>query len=286
MASIQSVQTGELLKLQKAINVTDVTKFPALQIQAVGALAYYKVEVEAAGNILLTGDNTDGTTALYTIDLSTPAAGLDTYFELKNHINNATGGHFRCYLVGVRPEHKTDNTLDTLAATAIKTGAAAGVAANGLTLYLDEAQATSSAYYIGVGVTNDAFTSQPTGGLSTRLSGRSFNEFCENGVNLMNINLTSATGTALATKLYSCDDEAGTSSLLWSDAWVSATAENWPSSNVPTFPHFVKANLGHRLLIEWSMATAPVTACAISVVAYTKHLSGGEVRGANYTGCV
>ena len=276
MSSIQSLTSGELLKLQKVVNITAVTTVGALVIQSCGPLAYYKVTVAAGGDVTLGGDNVDGTTTLYTIDLSTPAAGFDTFGELEAYINNSTAGHFRCYLVGVRPETITDNNLITLAATHLKTGATAAVYANGLTLYGDPAV---TPFAIGFSVTNQKFISQPIGGFSTQQAGWIKDTRCINTLRYLSF-LATATGGGTI-NLYTCDDVNHVSTLMYSGAFVSATVLI-PNAN-PSID-FWQANLGHRLLM-YGLGAAAVSVPTIVGTGFTKQVDGDVVQGGNYAGC-
>lgn len=279
MASLASIQAGELLKRQKIVNVTAVASAPYVQIQSCGPLAYYKVTVAATGEITLGGDNTDGTTTLYTIDLSAPAAGLDTYGELVAYINTQTLGHFRCFLIGMRPEvGTTDNTLNTLAATHLKTGATAAVRDNGLTLFGDPG---ITPFVVGASITNQKFTSQPSGGFSTQQAGWEKDTDCVNQIGYLSIALTAVGGYQYF--IYSVDDALGVSNLIYASAAGIATGSTTiPNSNPAAI--YWQSNLGQRLLV-YGVGAAATSAPALSVIGYTKHLYGNVVQGSNYTGC-
>lgn len=277
--------TARDLGRRKAAAFSAVTAFPALQIQAIGPLGFYKITVAAGGDITLGGDNVDGTTTLYTIDLSTPAAGIDTFGELKDSINGSTGGHFRCYPLGVLPSESTDNTLAALSATHLKGSAAAGVAENGLTLYIDQAVLLD----VGFAITNDKFTSQPINGSDGFLVGFEQNAVgnVRNIVNellYINVNLTQT--NAGSTKVYSVDDRPGVNSatLLYSNAYVSATAEEHPSSSGA---YSFVALPGQRLCVKFDAVDTAATACDVRATGLTWSIDGKAINhGANYTGCV
>lgn len=264
---------------QKQITFSAVTAFVGLKIQAIGSLAYYKVAVAAGGDMTLSGDDVDGTTSLFAIDLSTPAAGVDTFGELKDYINGTCGAHFRCDLVGVLGSESTDNTLATLSAAHLKTGATVTVQNEGLELYLDQAVLLD----LGFSISNQRFWMQPNEGYDSALVGRTTDFNVENELEYINVNLTQT--NAGTWKIYECDDTPGvnSSTLRYSNAYVSATAEEHPSS---TGAYNFSVSRGKRMCVKFDAVDTAATACDVRARGKTTHLTGGQVFGGNYAGCV
>jgi hypothetical protein len=270
VASVQSLQSGELLKRQKVCNITATTAFPAMQIQYVGSCLFAKITVAAGGDITIHADDVDGATTTYcTIDLSTPAAAVDTYGELEDVINGYED--LRCFLIGVLPSQSTDNTLDTLASTSIRT-------TNGLTLYSDEALLD-----VGFAITNRKFTSRPSGGWATKDAGWVKDDLCVNSLHYLSMAVTAA-GTGNI-EVYGVSEDGDTTVLLWDNAIADATGGVTEEHGATPTPDtvFVAAPRGHRLVVWFDMVAA-ITAIALNAVGYTKHLTGEEVPDANYTG--
>lgn len=263
------------LARQKIVNITDVTKFPALQIQYVGSKAYSKITVAAGGDITIHADDTDGATDVYaTFDLSTPAAGLDTFGELADAIN--AYADLRCFLIGALPSQGTDDKLDTLSATSIRTN-------NGLTLYFDEAK--SGNLDVGFAITNQKFTNRQTGGFSTKQKGWTKDKYCVNSLNYLYAAVTAAGVGNI--EVYAIDDSNGSVVNIWNNAIADATSgvtEEHGTTDHPDAP-FLKAPQGHRIVVWLDMAAA-ITAIDLLVHGYTESILDAEVPGDNYTGCV
>jgi len=273
MASFQSLLTGDLMARRKVINVTDVTKFPAMQIQYIGTKLFGTVAVAAGGDMTLGADDTDGTTAVHTIDLSTPAATLDTYGELAAVINGY--GDFRCFLIGVRTDLTTDNQLDTLTTASCRTD-------NGLTIYVDEAATVTD---VGVAITNRKFISRPSGGIENLHVGETIDENCTNSLHYLYWAVTAASTGNIEIIGISQDD--ATTVSIWDDAIADATSGVTEEHGATPTPDtiFAAAPLGYRLVVYMDMGAA-VTASNLRVNGQTKHIVGGAVPGDNYSGCV
>lgn len=267
---LNKYEEGKLTQLQKLVSITAATAFPMLQVQHCGPELYAKVTVESDGNVVLVADDVDGaTTTVLTADVS--AAGYDTYGELVDAIN-ATGV-FRAYLIGALRSQSCNDTLAALSATSCRTD-------NGLTLYLD---ATVTAGVAGFAITNDKFIGRPSGGFTTQAKQRSGNELVENRLHYLDFLVTAAGNGTI--NVYSCDDVAGTETLMWSNAFASATAEQHGSTD--PVDDFLMANLGCRLVVQAAKTTGTddYTSPSITAIGSSKHIVGGDVRGGNYTGC-
>lgn len=280
MATFADIMNPGASRIKKAVSITDVTKFPALQLQYIGPYQYAKCTVAAGGDMTIKADDTDGATTTYaSIDLSTPGTNADTFGELKDLINSYD--YLRCYLIGVKPDQSTDNKLDTLTATSI-TGD------NGLTVYCDEA--TSSNTDQGFAITNQKFLYRPvmTGEFDPKkkYAGWVTDKGCINTLDYLGITLTNTSSGV--TEIYTCDDSPGVNGVteLWEDAYVTATAEahGGTSPDTPVSP-FIASVEGQRLLV-WFDAAAAITGVALTASGSTIHQGGGLVAKANYTGCV
>ena len=284
MASHQSLVEGELLQLQKIVNVA-YNACPALQIQYVGPKLYAAVAVAAGGDMTFTADDTDGlttvdpnigyaagaSTLLGVIDLSTPHASIDTFGELAAHINAKGGGNWRCIL-WCSPNISTDNIL------AAHTAANAEVnTVGGLTLLLDPAV---TGYFAGFCISNEKFVSRPTGGFSTFESGWIKNTNCVNSLCYLDFTLTSV-GDGTFT-VYSVKDYVA--SQLYTEAFVTATNETHGATPSPETA-WISANEGASLIVLFDGAAA-ITAGNIYAIGKTKNRVGDVVVGGNYTGCV
>lgn len=287
---------GEYTRLTKIFALTDVTKFPALQVQYIGSAAYAGFAVAAGGDITLFADDTDGETTVDplaghasgaattdgVIDLSTPNAAVDTYGELCDVINTFT--NWRCFMIGVHADWLTDNTLDTLAVGSSHTCRSA----NGLTIYLDEEAAIDATFAAaGFSISNQKFTSRPSGGWSTVNVGweKDWEGVIENTLNYASLNVAMTGGPTF--KIYACNDRDNTETLMYDTGVITtATARELGASLTPATP-FIKAPLGMRLLIALNPGdTEAPTAATITAIGTTKHMTGGIVTGANYTGMV
>lgn len=278
MASEQALISGQALVRQKAFSFAAVTAFPAMQIQYCGAYAYAKIAVAAGGDVTITADDTDGTTALYTIDLSTPAAGLDTYGELRAYINGLPD--LRCNLLGVLPSASTDNTLATLAAAHLKTGATQAIQENGKTLLIDQAVLLD----VGFCISGEKFISQPDGGYSTKRKGWIRQTHCINYLDYLYASIATQAQNG-SIKVYSVNDEDQTSYLLWSNAYAAGTAEEHPGA-APRPMEFLQSNEGERLVVIFdAVDTAMSGTLDVHGFGRTKNLIGDPVYGSNYDGC-
>ncbi len=292
---LNSNEASDLTKRTKLFSNGTVTTFPGIQIQYVGPKLFAGISVVAAGNMAFYADDTDGETTVdpdigYTtvattaglIDLSSPAAAVDTFGELYDHINSMA--NWRCFLVGVAPNGDTDNKFDTLAIASSHTVRSA----NGLTLYVDEAgggAGTDSAETLlnfGFAVTNNKFQSRPSGGRKTNRVGWTTDELCENILNYLSVNITNVGSGNI--EVYACDDLASTKTnvKIWENAYTTATAEEHGAT--PVAEAFIKAPVGQRLLIYFDVTSAVATACDVRATCTTRHITGGQVPGANYTG--
>lgn len=264
---------GQLTKRRKAVSITNDTYIPAIQMQAIGSETYIKAVVSGT-TLTIYADDTDGaTTAVLTADMS--AAGYDTWAELLAAIN-ATG-KVRAFLIGAMPSETTD--LVAVASQSLKTE-------NGVTFYYDPDHEMEPGFCI----TNNKFIGRPTGGLSdmrvgwTKDKGGSYNTVCRNVLDFLHFNVTSVGDGTI--KIYSVDDENAVETLLWSNAYTSATAEEHGATD-PVDP-FLEAIEGQRLVVKISRTTVAndITAIDIQALGSTLDVCGGDVPGANYTGCV
>lgn len=274
MASTQSLLTGDLLARRKVINVSAVTAFPAMQIQYIGTSLFGTVAVAAGGDMTLGADDTDGTTAVHTIDLSTPGATVDTFGELAAVINGF--GDFRCFLLGVRTDQSTDNKLDTLVTASCRTD-------NGLTIFIDEAEAPTD---VGVCITNRKYISRPVGGIENLHLGETTDQNCINSMHYLIWTVTAAGTGNLEVIGISQDDQ--TTVSIWDDAIADATGgitEGAHGATPTPDVIFLAAPRGYRIVVYFDMAAA-VTATDLRVIGQTKHIVGGDVPSDNYTGCV
>lgn len=296
MATANDYEVAEATKLQKLVAVSVLTSYPALQLQYIGPKAYASVAVSAAGDMTFYADDVNGTTtvdpdigidgsgaatATGVVDLSTPHASMNTFGELAAHINKQA--NWRCFLIGVLNSESTDNTLATLSTAQLKTGAAAGVAANGLTLYLDQAVLLDT----GFAITNDGFISQPATGWAGKSVGRSFNSNIQNELNYLYFSIATQANNG-SIRIYSCDDAGLVDTAIWSNAYAAGTAEEHGANTTPV-DVFLKAQTGHRLCIKFdAVDTAGSGALDARATGHSKHLFGdpSKLRGANYTGCV
>lgn len=284
MASHQELVQGELLKVQKIVNLTYAT-CPAITIQYCGPKTFAAVDVAAGGDMTFTADNTNGTTtvdpsvgcaggvqtALGIIDLSTPNAIINTFGELEAWVNSYGGGNWRC-ISHVPASLSTDNTIVTHAAAAGEV-----TLAGGLTLYLDPA---ATGYYAGFCITNEKFTSRPTGGWATFTAGWVKNDNCVNSLCYLDFILTSV-GDGTFT-VYSVKDLV--SSQLYTEAFATATTETHGAAPTPDTP-WISANEGERLVVLFD-GVAAISAGTIYAIGTTKNRIGAVVHGGNYTGCV
>jgi len=269
MASNQSLQTGELLKRTKTFALTSAAAMPALQIQHCGPELYGKVEVKVTtGDIHLYADDTDGTTEILHCDVSETA--YNTFGKIENAINAL--GIFRCFLIGAKPSDTSTVMLATKASTSCRT-------TNGLTLYF---LAVTASQVYGFAITNNKFTARPSGGFSTQEKNWTKDELCENMINYLEILLTCTNGGT--TNIYAVEDIDDVETLMWSDAFVSATKETHGETDPGDL--FIKSPQGCRLVVQFAASTAAddFSSPNITCIGTTKHLVGELVPGANYTG--
>lgn len=280
---LDRVQESELTKTTKSFAISVVTKVPAMQIQYVGPFLFASVAVAAGGDMTFKADDTDGLTtvdpdigfttvptALGVIDLSTPATAMNTMAKLRNHINGMA--NWRCFLVGVLPTTPTDNNFDTLAEASGGTVRSE----NGLTLFLDEATAPLDG---GFAISNQMFTSRPSGGRKSNRANFLTDVNCINQLNFLSVNITSVGASNI--EIYWVDDDDDTTGLMWQQVTVSATLETHGTD--PGLA-FLVAPIGKRLLVFFDNAAA-VTACDVTAVFETKNMVGSRVAGPGaYTG--
>lgn len=278
---------AEATKRSKKFTLSAVTAWPAIQIQYVGPLDFATVEIEAGGNMLFLADNINGETtvdpdigysgagakdATGVIDLSTPHASMNTFGELERHINSMA--NWRCFLIGVGRDGATDNKLDTRAAVSVRTD-------NGVTFFADEAATPLDQ---GFAVTNQRFTFRPSKGRETRDRGFVKDANCINAIQYMDFNLTAIGDINI--EIYSIDDNdpdtvSGAGTLIWEFPLVTATATLFGDA-IPS-DDFIKGFVGQRLLVFFDCAAANTSGTA-EVICSTKHLEGGLVPPANFTG--
>lgn len=269
MASQQELIQGQLLERTKIVNFA-YNAHAAMQIQYVGPKLYSTITVAAGGDITIYADDTDGaTTSYFTADLSTPAAARDTFGELAAEIN--ADPYLRCFLIGEIPSASTDNRLAAVTNGNIAT-------ANGLTLLGDPAV---SGYIVGFAVTNEKFTSRPTGGHATKSVGWVKNDNCVNSLCYLNFTLTTVgDGTY---QVYSVDGTT-VNTLIPATAFSTATLKEVGVSPTPDTV-YVAAARGERLVVTMDGAAA-ITAGNVYAIGKTKHLFGQVVPASNYTGSV
>jgi len=268
---------GELTLRKKVVAISAADKFPMIQIQYIGALAFGNYAVVGT-TLTLFADDTDGATTTVLV-ADTNAAGYDTWAELRDAIN-ATGV-FRCFLIGAQAAADSDAFLVPIANASCRTE-------NGVTLFFDDS-VTATACDAGLAITNQKFTSRPTGGMVDQRVGRTYdhigphNTLCENTIDYIDFTLTCVGDGVI--EIYSVDDLTDTETLLWSNAWVTATREYHGDSEPEAM--FLKGLPGQRLLMHVDRTTAAtdITSPSIIVHGSTKDITGGEVPGANYTGC-
>jgi len=269
---------GELTKRVKVAAVTAADKFPMLQIQGISTETYQNYSV--VGNILtLFADDTDGAQTDSDYPFDTNLSAYNTFAKLRDAIN-ATG-KFRCFLIGAQASATSTSALVAVANATCKTD-------NGVTLYMDDS-ATATAFDAGLAITNQKFISRPSGGLEDIRKGRTydsvgpFNSLCENEITYIDFTLTCVGNGVI--EVYSVDDLTDTETLMWSNAWVTATRE-YHGDAAPT-DVFLKSLPGERLLmhVDRATATTDITSPNIIVHGTTKDITGGDVPGANYTGC-
>lgn len=277
-------------KTRKKFVLTDVTKFPVMQIQYVGPLDFATVEIEAGGSMLFLADNIDGETtvdpdigysgagakdATGIIDLATPHASMNTFGELERHINSMA--NWRCYLIGVLRSQNTDDKLDTRSAVSVRTD-------NGVTFFADEAKAGNLDQ--GFAITNQRFTFRPSKGWETRRRGFVTDKLCINALEYLSLNVTAIGNSNI--EIYSIDDNdpdnvSVAGNLIWELALVTATLTLFGGTT--PVEEFIAGHRGHRLLVFFDCAAA-ATAAAINVVGNTEQVTGGMVQKENYTGLI
>lgn len=299
MASVQDMQVGKLNEVVKNITIASHDVMPLIQIQYCGAYKYASVAVDSSGNMTFKADDTDGittvdptigytttNTALGIIDLSTPAAAVDTWHELVDHINGVWGGgNWRAFLIGALPTASTNGALAELAESANNAGGD-----NGITLYA--APAAAAALDLGCSITNEKFTSRPYGGWKTKHVGWTHNKKAGSNPALEVVNSlcymqhTTTQTNAGYVKLYAVDEIDNSVGLLYTGAlYTTATAQEIGALPSPE-DVFVSAPPGKRLLIYWDAVDTTATALVANIIGKTVHRFGGEVPSNNYTGCV
>lgn len=269
MASEAAVVQGDLLKRQKIVNFA-YTAPPAIQIQYIGSKLYCKAAV-ASGIITIKADDTDGATTTYATIDATAASG-DTFGELCDLIN--AYADLRAFAIGEINTATSNTRLADLSATSIRT-------TNGLTL---ESAESVSGYIVGFAITNEKFTSRPTGGFSTKYVGWTTNANCINSLNYLNFSLTT-TGNGTY-QVYSVSGSGAgdvVSTMIPATAFTSATTTTIAGA-VPSTP-YISANVGERLVVTFDGAAA-ITAGNVYAVGQTKNIVGDVVPSGNYTGCV
>lgn len=278
MGSLQAVQSGVALERTKVFALSDVTKFPLLQIQYIGKALFSTVVIDAAtGDFTIAADDIDGeTTNILTID--TDAAAYDTMGEVVDRINQ---GHadLRAFLIGTSRDIASDNKFDTLAAASIRT-------TNGLTLFADEAAAPLDQ---GFAITNNKFTYRPSGGWNTKISGWVTDENVVNMLNYITLNIGVNTGSGNL-EIYSCDDinKVNAPTLLWDNPFVDDTEESHGTLSSTTLVEqisdpFIVGLQGQRLLVYFDNSVA-IDVANVRAIGTTRHLTGGITPAANYTG--
>lgn len=271
MASEQALASGIALERTKIFNLSDVTKYPLLQVQYIGTALFSTVAIDAStGDFTIAADDIDGeTTDILTIDVSD--AAFNTMGEVLDEINAQED--LRAFLIGCPRDLSSVDKFDTLAAASIRT-------TNGLTLFADEAK--SGLLDQGFAITNQKFINRPSTGWNGKLVGMTTDDLCINTLNYISILLTVVGDGNM--EVYACDDinkvEAGV--LLWDDVYVTVVAEEHGNVLTPAEP-FISAPVGNRLLIFFDNAAAN-SAATITAIGTTKHLTGARVPDANYTG--
>jgi hypothetical protein len=140
-------------------------------------------------------------------------------------------------------------------------------------------------YKGGFSISNQKFTSRPTGGWSTKTVGWVTDALCINSLCYAEITATQATDEDY-TYIYACDDAAFTSSLLYTSAiWATTVKSTLGSTPTPKDP-FISAPRGQRLCVFTASTTGAISALTIYAIGTTRHVTGGDVPDSNYTGSV
>lgn len=244
MANYNDVVLNEYIKKYSvALGLVAVNLAPVFTCQYKGASLYASVAVASGGDMAFKADDTDGITTADAnvnttgaIDLSTPAAGVDTTGEVVDLINASTGGYWLCMLNGGLRADATDNALFTLAA------AAGAELAAGVGIMADEGVAP---YRCGFSITNRKFTAVGAWsndiGYLNKLDAFSVKVTSTGGftVNIYDI-YDGATPTTLQNEL--------SKTLLWTENQASNTALT--TNFKATYGEPLQAAIGHRLYLE------------------------------------
>ena len=250
-----------------AITCTDTTTDTSSR-QAI-ACVWYKgetgsgatFEIQAAGNWVFTTDGTTPDTSVVAstgiIDLSTPAAGYDTWGEVAAVIN--ASGNWGCRLLAVLPEDSTDNTSETQAEVDLSTAARKK---SGWFVYGDSSVSFETAVCIS------GF--QPTGVAGVFED----DDNCINWVNYVSAVANFDSGTC-AIKIYSANQTSSTL-LYTSSAMTTDTVINCGTNGDIGF---IPSKYGERLVVKID-ASADLDSYTLSVIGKcfdlkAKHMKAG-----------
>ena len=261
MANYYDNQLNELLAESRFFYNETTQTMPALIVQYIGSEASGTVTVAAGGDMTfkhgaLSSEAVDGGIgASGVLDLSTPAAGLDTMGELVDTIN--ASANWRAILVGARRADSTDNTLAALSEAQAKVSTLSGrYRSAGLYVYMDE----QVAFKCGFSITNKRYTGVYTASAQKAL-GDVKDAGYQNELAALSLKSTYGSGTSAYT-VYLINDETNEEITLFSAAGGATTVAG--SLNlVSTYGSAYKAPIGYRIFVQL-VNSAAMTATLIS----------------------
>lgn len=230
--------------------LTAVATTPAMQIQYNGS-ALYGGAIASSGDLTLYADNTDGaTTAVATLDLTTPAAADNTWGKVRNTINALSG--WRCFLIGVKPSDPIDTSIVNITSAAVK-------AAAGITLLTTSANTTH--YRYGLCLTPQEYTAITAGNDLGDVTPRGYRAL----LTYLTTTCTYASGAATL-RVWSINDEANTETLVYDDTPGATTVAKEIKFGLD-YNSAVQGKIGDRLLVQVAMTTGVSISAVVMTIA-------------------
>lgn len=261
MPNYYDVQLQEFLAESRFMYNETTQTLTAIILQYIGPEDSGTVAVAAGGDMTFKHGDVgseavdSGIGSSGVLDLSTPAAGLDTMGELVDTIN--ASANWRAILVGARRSDSTDNTLAALSESQAKVSTLSGrYRSAGLYIYMDEQVSLKC----GFSITNKRYTGIYTAS-SQKALGDAQDAGYQNELAALSLKSTYGSGTS-AYSVYLINDATNEEILLFSAAGGATTVA--ASLNlVSTYGSAYKAPIGYRIFVQL-VNSAAMTATLIS----------------------
>lgn len=230
--------------------LTAVATTPAMQIQYNGTKTYGGV-IATSGDLVLYADDTDGaTTAVLTLDLTTPAAADNTWGKIRAQINALSG--WRCFLIGVKPSDPTDTSIVNITSATAKSAA-------GVTILTTSANTTH--YRYGLCLSPMEYTAIVAGDDNGDVKPQGWRAL----LTYLTTTCTYASGAATL-RVWSINDTTNVETLVYDDTPGATTVAKEIKFGLD-YNSAIMGKIGERLLVQVAMTTGVSISAVVMTIA-------------------